>query len=510
MRGRRIHIDDSPRPRTRCVLCATAIVLILATGVAIYGFPVVERPLAAKGSPPRGPRLHALRDAATVEGAGAVCKYNSVGHLHALIVRSPSVRAQRPLPVDPATHLRYLQQWVGWRPMLQKRFDDVKRAARGDRAEVKADQQGWTSFRPDRGRILASTQGIFRALVRAMWFDPRPSYRNVVRARVTERVIHHFDPAWGRARRQCSGPVSVLWTTTSRGRRDIAAPLPVGATGEGLLAASDFDGNQVDDVYAYRAAGSDELLWGDGRYLSEREDSNADMRLDRLPLAGDFDRDGIADLFWYGAGVQSSDEIWWGTKRGDFEVTDESVRGDYRPAVGDFDGDSTSDILWYSSEGTTERDSVWWGNESRNFVLTGATARQVDGSFRPIVGNFDGDCCDDVLWSPGGAGDEEPIWFGRPDRSFIVDESWGSMPPVTPYHVVVAGNFDGDCCDDLFLFSRISDEDVQWGSTEHGFVRSTASNRVPPHPKLGHATPISGNFLGRPARQEILWVRSDK
>src|SRR4051794_33041762 len=69
------------------------------------------------------------------------------------------------------------------------------------------------------------------------------------------------------------------------------------------------------------------------------------------PLVGDFDADGDQDVFlyWPGAGHEMllagnhNREGWMA-----FGGQNLQVNGNYKPIVGDFNGNGTTDILWYA------------------------------------------------------------------------------------------------------------------------------------------------------------------
>jgi hypothetical protein len=236
------------------------------------------------------------------------------------------------------------------------------------------------------------------------------------------------------------------------------------------------------------------------------------MTLDRSPLVGDYDANGFSDIFWYGPGVDASDEVWWGTDGGNFEVEDDSVRGFYRPAIGDFNGDDADDVLWYApGDEDDQKERVWWGTPGkRTFDSTGIYERQVSGSYVPVVGDFDGDCCMDILWLGSAEDGEDPtdvVWLGGSDLTFSDESTWGKTPQLMPGYAPLVGNFDGDCCDDVFFLGPGRRADVQWwGSGNDGFVR-IAGPALNAGQRLSDTAPVTGNFIGRGNRAEILWVR---
>ena len=137
------------------------------------------------------------------------------------------------------------------------------------------------------------------------------------------------------------------------------------------------------------------------------------------PIAGNFDCDDGSDnppgssydeepgIVWYAAG-SAPDYLWT-----DLVITNGvlaktqatlSVTGTYVPIVGDFDGDQCDDIFWYG-EGTAP-DSLWWGGPTG---FTNGVAVSVSGSYRPIA------LFQRIVWyAPLGT---ESMWEGTGNRS---------------------------------------------------------------------------------------------
>lgn len=106
---------------------------------------------------------------------------------------------------------------------------------------------------------------------------------------------------------------------------------------------------------------------------------------------------------------------------------DKSVGGTYVPLVGDFDGNGFDDVLWYGPGSTA--DSLWRFSGNGSHAVVPLT---ISGRYRPVVIEADGDGDDDVIWyAPGTAGDT--IWlFGagasRTAKRVRID---GDYTPVT-------------------------------------------------------------------------------
>jgi N-acetylmuramoyl-L-alanine amidase/FG-GAP-like repeat len=157
-----------------------------------------------------------------------------------------------------------------------------------------------------------------------------------------------------------------------------------------------------------------------------------------------------------------------------------TVNGSYRPLVGDFDRNGFDDILWYAAG--TAADGVWHSRGDLTFASR--TTGAVNGSYRPFTGDFDGDGDDDVFWyAPGSARDF--VWWatGSNFRAAVA-------PGVTGSYRVAAGDFDGDGDDDIFWHGPGSVRDGFWASGGGTFRARTA-------PQVsGSFVPVAGDYDG--------------
>ncbi len=166
-----------------------------------------------------------------------------------------------------------------------------------------------------------------------------------------------------------------------------------------------------------------------------------------IPAVGDFNGDGRADVLWYGVhGRPNADEIadalWLSISTATevaFETFDRTAGDGFRPVVGDFDGDGIDDVLWqrsayHTSDGPsgsmTGPSYIWY------FAAGGGHAAEAfwvpAGDPVPYVGDFDDDGCHDILWVDVARGNAR-LWRRRPgardfDCSTSLDVPTGAAP----------------------------------------------------------------------------------
>ena len=128
-------------------------------------------------------------------------------------------------------------------------------------------------------------------------------------------------------------------------------------------------------------------------------------------LDADVTGDGLVDPIQYRPGP-GGDAQWRATPTGTLTRQTISTSGTFRPVVGDFDGNGFSDVMWHATG--SARDYVWWSGP------TGITSQslQVNGSFVPIAGDFDGNGVDDIFWYATGLA-QDSVWYFRTDRSHV-------------------------------------------------------------------------------------------
>jgi hypothetical protein len=244
-----------------------------------------------------------------------------------------------------------------------------------------------------------------------------------------------------------------------------------------------FAGDDHDDIFWYAPndpARFPDSIWisnGDGTWVKK----SLNIRGEYQPFVGDFDSDGHDSLFWYAPGT-GPDSLWTFTDSGGHTSRTVTVNGFYHPVVGDF-ADGTGgflgqDIVWKSSGSASP---LWTaaatttGFSSRTVAIPGTASVTVGpfgggahddllavspgsgpdrvmygpfgpsdfdsiavaGTYRPIVGEFNGDGFYDIVWDTA-TGAPDPLWLGAGqgtfDRAGTVD-----LEPSSSVHIVQVG-----------------------------------------------------------------------
>lgn len=256
--------------------------------------------------------------------------------------------------------------------------------------------------------------------------------------------------------------------------------------------------------------GYGDILWyypGDraARFWWGRADRGFDKeyRADFFPdtnftaFAGDFDGNGRGDIFLYRPGADSDYILWAGAGRS-FIMAPTVVTGTYVPIVGNFDGAHGDDILWYSEAGGYV--TRWYSTGGSVFTKLGSYSVDPGGPYTPIVGNFDGSLGDDIFWyAPGSAADR--IWYSLGGGSTAFSKQ---DPPegVEGVYRPVSGDFNGDGRTDIFWDAVSATTDFIWAGAPlpQKFDLSQKSA------VYGSFRAVSGDFDGD-GRTDIFWYR---
>jgi secreted trypsin-like serine protease len=191
-----------------------------------------------------------------------------------------------------------------------------------------------------------------------------------------------------------------------------------------------------------------------------------------LPLMGDFNGNGYADCYWYAPG--SAVEYLWTDSRSGLVpgAGTRQVSGSYIPIVGNFDGDpqGDDDIFWYAPGGAPE--GLY---RSDRGVFRAEAAPSVNGTYTPLSGDFDGNGTDDIFWYAPGSGTEY-IWRGVPAfaSAAVLTAVVGPSPlQLNGVYRLLSGDYDGDNKSDLLGYGIGSANDLMWRGSSSGFNRAT-------------------------------------
>ena len=214
-----------------------------------------------------------------------------------------------------------------------------------------------------------------------------------------------------------------------------------------------------------------------------------------VDVVGNFAGDAREEIFWYVSG--STPDVMVSLSNGGVsggeltgETFDFAVNGTYTPVVGNFDSDAFDEILWYAPG--TAQDFVW------NFTsMSTYTTRpySVQGTYRPIAGDFTGDGTDDIIWYVPGTG-QDYIW------DYNADGRYTSAPyTINGVYTPVAGSFGTNETDDVLWYSPGSGADFLWDFNPGG---TTYESR--PFPVNGSFRPIVLDVWNEGwASEDIFW-----
>jgi len=178
-------------------------------------------------------------------------------------------------------------------------------------------------------------------------------------------------------------------------------------------------------------------------------------------LIGDFNRDNRADLILYSSvnGIRiyrsesTSSGIFFPQQPNTFsDLSIKVITPNSKILVGDFNGDAITDLLAYKNSNWKVYPGYGWGFDGAKFDTTWGNYT----GDTPLVGDFNGDGIDDIAifrnsgfsgeWlvslSNGSSFSNSPTWYS----------AWGNNNGDEP----LIGNFDGGFCDDIMIHRNTS------------------------------------------------------
>ncbi len=220
--------------------------------------------------------------------------------------------------------------------------------------------------------------------------------------------------------------------------------------------------------------------------------------VDTEPVIGDFDGDGRSDVLWasqYGA-ARDNGQIWYGTQGfGRFEGGPAAGSGHHpgsEALVGDFDADGGEDVLWYRADDGELMLQLLHGD--RTGLQAASYPDQLPSRQRALVGDMDGNRADDVLFYDERTG-RTRLWYfeggGAIDQR-LTNPGAGFRPRV--------GDFDGDGVKDLLWYGPGDLVDAYWfGTPERRFRGGPLAA-----PMGGSRFPVVADLDGD-GRSDIFW-----
>ncbi len=165
------------------------------------------------------------------------------------------------------------------------------------------------------------------------------------------------------------------------------------------------------------------------------------------------------------------------------------VHGIYHPVVGDFDGNGWQDILWYAPGAA--HDYVWYFISPSGYVQKDVT---VNGDYTPVTGDFNGDGITDILWyAPGPA--QDYWWVGNGNQTFTPRAT-----TINGYYRPVSVDLDGDGHIDILWYAPGTAQDYVWFG-KGSLTFTSKAVRID-----GDYEPVAGSFgLGTPVGDVLLY-----
>jgi hypothetical protein len=174
-----------------------------------------------------------------------------------------------------------------------------------------------------------------------------------------------------------------------------------------------------------------------------------------------------------------------------------SQGGLYVPIVGDFNGNGIDDILWYAPG--TVADQIWEFRAGPGFPHTVHTAPHINATYRPVAGNLTGDAGDEVIfYGPGSTVDY--LWHFEPGTFTPV--STRLDPQLTgPDHRPITLDAYNDGWTDILFYNAGTTIDPFWNFTPAWPPKRHDEQAI------GTYTMVTGDFFGD-GYDDVFWFGS--